>query len=202
MFIIVGLGNPGSVYEKTRHNAGRIMLDIFRKANNFPDWTGSKRQHSLVSEGKVEKQKVLLIEPETFMNKSGDAVRQIKDLRLKIKDKKKEIENLVIIHDDLDIPFGKYKLSFNKSSGGHKGVESIIRAVKTQAFIRVRVGISRATPKGAVKKPKGEVAVEKHILGKFSPAELATVVKLGRRVSDALSCLITEGREKAMSVCK
>ena len=126
------------------------------------------------------------------MNKSALAVAPL------VKGKK-QAEQLVVIHDDLDIPFGSYKISFNKSSGGHKGVESIIRAVKTQAFVRVRVGISRATPKGAVKKPKGEVAVEKHILGKFSPAELATVAKLGRRVSDALSCLITEGREKAMS---
>lgn len=152
---------------------------------------------------------IALVCPQTFMNKSGDALRQIKDLRFRIKDKKKKIENLAVIHDDLDIPFGSYKISFDKSSGGHKGVESIIRALKTQAFVRVRVGISpfvkvRTKKRGGIssfvlKKPKGNAAVQKHILGKFSADELAALKKLAKRLSEAIAMLVTEGREKAMS---
>ena len=124
---------------------------------------------------------------------------KIQDSRFKIqvKAKNKEIPNLVVIHDDLDIPFGKFKISFNKSSGGHRGVESIIKAVKTQAFVRVRVGI--ASSAAATRKSQDESAVEKTILGKFAPVELAGLKKLARRISEGLACLVAEGREKAMS---
>ncbi len=199
-YFAVGLGNPGGEYENTRHNTGARVLEMFRQSARFPEWKEDAQKKALVSEGKVGKRKVLLIFPQTFMNKSGDAVRQIEDLRLKVKDKKKEIENLAIIHDDLDISLGSYKLSFNKSSGGHKGVESVIRALKTQAFARIRVGISPVTSTGAIKKPKGETAVEKHILGEFSAAELATLKKLFPRIVETLSRLVSEGREKAMSM--
>ena len=126
------------------------------------------------------------------MNKSGEVVKPL------IKSAK-QAENLIVIHDDLDVPFGTFKISFNKSSGGHKGVESIIRAVKTQAFTRIRMGISPTTASGKLKKPKGEEDVERHILGKFKPAELAVLQKLHKKINEAVVCLITEGREKAMS---
>ncbi len=199
MYFIIGLGNPGPEYENTRHNTGRIVLDVFSKANGFPEFTADTKMKALRSESTMGKEKVLLIEPETFMNKSGETVGQIKDLRFKIKDKKKEINNLAVIHDDLDIPFGKFKISFNKSSGGHRGVESIIKTIKTEAFVRVRVGISPTTPKGALKKPSGETAVEKLILGKFTPDQLVILKKLSKRIAEGLAVLVTEGREKAMS---
>jgi len=103
----------------------------------------------------------------------------------------------VVIHDDLDIPFGSYKISFNKSSGGHRGVESIIKAIKTEAFVRVRVGI--ATSASAVKKSQDDTAVEKIILGKFTPDQLVSLKKLAKEISEGLAVLITESREKAMS---
>lgn len=223
MFILVGLGNPGVEYENTRHNTGALVLEVFRKSQGFPAWAFDKKLNALISRGsvfpsssKVKSQKsAVLLKPQTFMNKSGEAVRQIKDLRFKIKGKTKEIPNLAVIHDDLDIPFGKYKISFNKSSGGHKGVESIIRAVKTQAFMRVRVGLSPRSSfvKGGVphfsgkvgdggfnlKKSSSDAAVEKLILGNFTPAELSELKKLAKRISEGLTCFITEGREKAMS---
>ena len=170
MFYIVGLGNPGEEYTETRHNTGRIVLEAFRS----------------VAEKELKNKKITLIAPDTFMNKSGDALRG----KIKIK---KAAEQLVVIHDDLDIPFGSYKISFNKSSGGHRGVESVIKAVKTKAFVRIRVGIQ---PK---KRPSGEAAVEKLILGKFTPDQLTVLKKLGKRISSALVCLVTEGRDKAMS---
>lgn len=208
IFVVVGLGNPGAEYEYTRHNTGRIVLDVFAKAHDFPEWTFDKKLNALVSKNSVassskvpppsrlrwasagQRSTVLLVEPQTFMNKSGDALRGL--IR-----SKKEVERLVVIHDDLDIPFGNYKISFNKSSGGHKGVESIIRALKTEAFARVRVGI--ASSSAAVKKPQDDAAVEKTILGRFTPDQLAELKKLAKRIAEGLTVLITEGREKAMS---
>jgi len=202
-YYIVGLGNPGREYENTRHNTGRVVLDAFRRAEGLPEWIFNKKLNALVSSGRIKSFNLNLILPQTFMNKSGDTLKQIKDLRFKVqgkgKEKRTEAVNLVVVHDDLDIPFGSYKISFNKSSGGHRGVESIIKVLQTTAFVRVRVGISPVTTKGLVKKPSGEVAVEKHILGKFSPDQLVALKKLSRHISDGLSCLITEGREKAMS---
>lgn len=202
-YIIVGLGNPGADYENTRHNTGRIVLEAFRIAKKFPDWELDSNIKAFKSYGRIDNESVVLIEPETFMNKSGDAVGKTKDLKFKTvgrgKDKRIELNNLVVIHDDLDIPVGKFKISFNKSSGGHRGVQSIIKAVKTEAFIRVRVGISPVTPGGKLKKPRDEVAVDKHILGRFTADQLDTLKKLSKKISEALSVFVTEGREKAMS---
>lgn len=207
-YFIVGLGNPGSEYENTRHNTGRIVLDVFAKTHDFPAWSADKKLHALVSKGVVsplskakgKRSPVLLVEPETFMNKSGEAFKNLQLTTHNLsqgKKKIKELTNVAVIHDDLDIPFGKYKISFNKSSGGHRGVESVIKAVKTQAFTRVRVGI--ASSAAAVKKSQNETTVEKAILGKFTPAELTTLKKLAKRIGKGIAVLITEGREKAMS---
>ena len=204
MFYIVGLGNPGAEYENTRHNTGWILLEHLRATFKFPEWEEDKKLNARVSEGKIGKVSVSFILPETFMNNSGRSVAPL------VKSKK-AAEQLVVIHDDLDIPFGSVKFSFNKSSGGHRGVDSIVKAVKTEAFIRFRIGISPSSsfPKGGarfgegggfkLKKPKGEAAVSKHILGKFSSAELATLKKISQKIGDALATLVADGREKAMS---
>lgn len=199
-YFVIGLGNPGPEYENTRHNTGAMVLDVFRKAEKLPEWSSDKKQKALISEGKVGKQKVLLIFPQTFMNKSGEALKNLQLTTHNLqqgKEKIKEISNLAVIHDDLDIPFGSYKISFNKSSGGHKGVESVIRAVKTEAFVRIRVGIASSV--SAVKKSQDETAVEKAILGKFTPDQMTVLKKLSKNIADGLTVLITEGREKAMS---
>ena len=200
-YILVGLGNPGSEYDNTRHNLGRMVLEAFAKANDFSPFELDKKLKALVSTGKLATNNLQLIEPETFMNNSGESLKKIKDLRFKIqgkgKEKIKEVTNLAVVHDDLDIPFGSYKISFNKSSGGHKGVESIIKAVKTQAFVRIRVGIASSAL--VVKKSQDEEVVNKVILGKFKPAEMDELKKLSKSISSALSVLVTDGRETAMS---
>src|SRR3989338_3897546 len=187
--IIVGLGNPGAEYENTRHNTGRMILDMFRQKNDLPEWQEDKKLKSLIS----KKNKITLLLPETFMNKSGEAIA-------KIVKSKKAAESLVVIHDDLDLPLGRIKISFNRGSGGHRGVESITRALKTEAFVRVRVGISKDAGKGKVKKPIGEKAVGDFILGKFKPAEALEFKKVSKKISEALEILIRVGREKAMGV--
>jgi PTH1 family peptidyl-tRNA hydrolase len=191
MFIIAGLGNPDQEYVGTRHNTGRMMLETFRARHNLPAWEADKKSKSLISKGEVAGEKVLLVEPETYMNKSGSALVYFVKT-------KKTAEKLIVIYDDLDLPVGSMKVSFNKSSGGHRGLQSIISALKTEGFLRIRVGISPVTAGGKLKKPKGDDAVGKHILGAFKKPEQEILRKVSKNVSDAVDMLIKEGREKAM----
>jgi PTH1 family peptidyl-tRNA hydrolase len=206
-YIIVGLGNPGGEYEGTRHNVGRMVLDAFVKKNDFKSWAEDKRLKSLTAEGKIGKNKALLLKPETFMNKSGEALLGLlKDKKLKLESKKvnniklKTLENLIVVNDDLDLPLGKIKVSFNKSSGGHRGVESINKAVKTEAFIRLRLGISGETASGKIKKPQGEEKVIDTILGRFKPSEADELKKTIKKAVQALELVIEYGWEKGASM--
>lgn len=189
--VIVGLGNPGGEYQYTRHNTGRLVLEIFRKKIEAPEWESDKKLRALVSEGRLKKHKLTLLEPETFMNNSGKAVAPL------VKSKK-AAENLIIIYDDLDLPLGSMKISFNRGDGGHNGLKSVIRAVKTPAFVRLRVGICPVTPSGKPKKPHGEKEVEAHILGTFKEKEFDALKKIGKKAAEALERIVLEGREKAM----
>ncbi len=164
---IVGLGNPGEEYKGTRHNTGRMVVEDFAKKHEFPDWVFDKKINALKSEGKVKKEKVLLLLPETFMNNSGNAV-------MKVITSKKKAANLIVVHDDLDLPLGKFKISFARGSGGHKGVESVIKKIKTEKFIRIRAG---TCPK---KKPDGKELL-KFLLGKFTPKELSIFKKTSKK---------------------
>jgi len=187
MYYIVGLGNPGEEYESTRHNTGRMVVEDFAKANKFPAWVFDKKINALKSEDKIKREKVMLLLPETFMNNSGNAV-------VKVITSKKKIEQLVVVHDDLDLALSRFKISFAKSSAGHKGVESVIKKIKTEKFIRIRVGIC---PK---KKPAGKDLI-KFLMGKFTPKELPIFKKTVRKITSALEMIIAEGLEKAMNKC-
>ena len=177
MKLVVGLGNPGEEYENTRHNTGRILIGMIE----------DKLQSKKI------KFQIKFLTPDTFMNNSGKAIVFF------IKSKK-DLKDLVIIHDDIDLPLGKIKISFNRSSGGHNGVSSVIKALKSQEFLRIRVGISPATPKGIVKKPKGEKAVLNFLLGEFKKPELAILKKLSKKVAEAVEMIFAEGKDKAMSL--
>lgn len=194
MHIIVGLGNPGSEYEMTRHNTGRIVVESIFKKGDFPEWKEDKKRKALVSTGSLSEKKAMLLLPQTFMNKSGGS---LKDLITS----KKKAETLVVVHDDLDLPLGVLKMSFNRGSGGHKGVESIIRAIKTEGFIRLRVGISPANSKGQAKKPIGEKIVGDFILHKFKESESKILSQVSRKAVAVVETLVTEGREKATEIC-
>ena len=121
----------------------------FVKKEGIDEPKFDKKLKALVAKGEVGKSKFQIILPETFMNKSGDS---LKPLALSVK----KAENLIVVHDDIDLPLGKIKISFGKNSGGHKGVESVIKAVKTINFTKVRIRISSTNAKGVVKKPSGD----------------------------------------------
>jgi PTH1 family peptidyl-tRNA hydrolase len=191
-FVLVGLGNPEPEYAKTRHNAGRMALEAFAAAHAFPEFTVRKAAHALVSEGRIGDEKVTLILPSVSMNLSGKALPAfVKSV--------KAAKNLLVVRDELDLPLGTLKMTtFGRGSGGHKGVESIMRAIKTKEFSQLKIGISRATAKGKLKKPVGEEKVIDHVIGKFSPSDKPILEKSLKKSLDAMNFFITDGISKAM----
>lgn len=191
-FVIVGLGNPEGEYLKTRHNAGRMAVEAFAKAHDFPEFTLRKAASALVSEARVGDEKVTLILPAVSMNLSGKAVTSfVKSV--------KAAKSLLVVRDELDLPLGVLKMTtYGRGSGGHKGVESIMRAIKTKEFAQLKVGISGATAKGKVKKPSGEDKVVSFVIGKFKPTEELTLKKVLKKCAETIEYFITDGIEKAM----
>lgn len=166
MKAIVGLGNPGPEYENMRHNVGRQVAQKIAKHFEFPELEESKTLLGIASKGSINKEKITIVMPDTFMNKSGKAVAA---LGVKPKD-------LVIIHDDSDLPLGTFKVSFAKNSGGHKGVESVMRAIKSKDFWRIRIGIQK----------KKRVDAMKLVLQRFTPAEQLIVKKIEKKIIELL----------------
>ena len=191
-FLIVGLGNPGEEYEDTRHNVGRIILDRLRKSEKFSEWSFDKKINALKSTGALGKEKVTLLLPQGFMNNSGKSLKELAGSA-------KKAEKCLVVYDELDIPLGSMKISFGRSSGGHNGVESIIKNMKTRDFPRIRVGICPATPSGKLKKPHGEKEVIDFILGKFKASEEEALKKVGKQAIEAIKVLVVEGRQVAMN---
>lgn len=188
-YIIAGLGNPGEEYENTRHNTGRIILHSLTDE----DFSFDKKINALVSILKIGKEKIKLVAPETFMNNSGKSLCQI------VKSEK-SAEKLIVIYDDFNLPLGKIRISFNRSSGGHNGVESIIKYLKTEAFVRIRIGVAPENAKGNAKTPHGDDKIEKFILGKYKDDEMKEIKKVGKIAKEAVEVLVKDGREKAMSL--
>ncbi len=192
-YIIAGLGNPGEEYQNTRHNTGRIVLDIVRKENDGGEFEMDKKTNALVAEGKIGKEKVIFVEPETFMNNSGKVI-------IKFVKSVKAAEKLIVIYDDFSLPIGRMKISFNRSSGGHNGLESIIKSLKTEGFIRLRIGTAPENAKGDAKVPHGDEKIEKFILGDYKDDEMKILKKIGKTASEAVKTIINESLEKAMTL--
>ena len=191
-YIIAGLGNPGQEYENSRHNTGRVVLEAIVKEYGS-EFTLDKKIKALVSTGKIGKEKVTFVAPETFMNKSGSSIGQlVKNV--------KAAEKLIVIYDDFNLPIGRMRVSFNRSSGGHNGLESVIKAVKTEAFIRIRIGVAPANAKGVAKVPHGDEKIEKFILGKYKDEELKVIKKIAKTATEAVAMIVQESREKAMTL--
>lgn len=184
--LIIGLGNPGPEYEKTRHNAGRMALMRWRKKEDLPEFVENKKLFALVSEGKIKSHKVIAALPQTFMNNSGKAVGAL------AKYYKVKPSQVVILHDDMDIPLGRMKISFAKSAGGHKGVASCLRALKTEEAWRFRIGTGKSSK-------WRERNLNKLVIAKFSAGEALKLAHTLRDVSEALTLTIAESPEAAMN---
>ena len=189
-FVIVGLGNTGAEYAKTRHNAGRMAVEKLAKDEDFPEFVLKKGANALISEGTIEGEKVTLVLPETMMNLSGKSVAAL------VKSPK-AAKKLLVLQDELDLPLGTLKMVFGRNSGGHRGIDSVMRAIKTKDFARLRMGISGAGKRHQAKKPTGEEKVIKHVIGKFKPAEETAVKKMIKQSAAAARLFVVEGFEKA-----
>jgi len=173
MKLIVGLGNPGKKYDKTRHNIGFVIIDEITKKLQATNCKLEKKFKSEISEGNSNREKVIFVKPQTFMNNSGEAVQSLINF-YKLDPEK----DLVVIHDDKDIPLGNIKIQKDKNSAGHNGVQSIIDHLKTKNFTRVRIGVAPEDPRkigntadfvlkkfGFFEKKKVNTAIEKAVEG-------------------------------------
>jgi PTH1 family peptidyl-tRNA hydrolase len=180
--IIVGLGNPGTQYRTSRHNVGFQVVDRLAKLNRIP--IRIKRFKSLYGTGWIGSQQVALSKPMTFMNRSGEAVKKATDFfHLKM-------EDLVVVHDDLDLPFGRLRFKRRGGDGGHQGVRSVIDGMGGNNFLRLKVGIGRP--------PSGMDSAD-YVLGAFDRNEQSLLDQILCEAADSLKVLLLEGLEKAMN---
>ncbi len=184
MKLIVGLGNPGRSYAASRHNIGFMCISHFAKEHGIR--FDRKQGKARTGVGEIAGEPVVLARPQTFMNRSGESVAAL------VKRFKIALSDLIIIHDDLDLPLGRIRLSFGAGSGGHKGIDSIIDYLDSGDFSRLRVGVGR--PPEAT-----EAAIIDYVLGDFTPEEGQVMKLVIPRVSDALLDLLTDGLAVAMN---
>jgi PTH1 family peptidyl-tRNA hydrolase len=189
MKLIVGLGNPGFLYARNRHNVGFMCVSHLARQQKIS--FDRKQGHARTGIGNIAGYRAVLARPQTYMNASGESVSALmKKLNVRPAD-------LVVIHDDLDLPPGKIRLRFGGGSGGHKGIDSIIARIGTPDFYRVRVGIGR--PYIANNDPKKEETVLAYVLSDFTAEERKTIEGTLPRVSESIAYLLAEGLTAAMN---
>lgn len=165
MKLIFGLGNPGSEYANTRHNIGFIMLDDYIGENKW-----SKKLNGLYIEKNINGEKYIFVKPLSYMNLSGGVVSSF------VKYYKVTNKDIIVIHDDLDLPVGKIRIKVNSSAGGHNGIKDIIKSLNTQEFCRIKVGISN----------NKDIDTKDYVLGKFSKADMDTIKNVEREVFEII----------------
>ncbi|WP_025270304.1 aminoacyl-tRNA hydrolase [Hippea sp. KM1] len=179
-WLVVGLGNPGKEYAFTPHNAGFMVCDSLSFIFDFK-FSLKSRFKGFLGEFSLADNRVGVLKPITYMNLSGVSVKEV-FLFYKI-----PLDRLIVIHDDVDLPMGRLKIKKNSSSGGHKGVESIIEALKSKDFIRIKIGVGK----------KGDV--RDYVLKPLGEEELDIISRTVRAAADSVGCIILEGLNKAMS---
>jgi peptidyl-tRNA hydrolase, PTH1 family len=197
MKLIVGLGNPGEKYEKTRHNLGFMVVDQFLKditESRETKWSHDAKVKSDVAafEWPEPTKKVIVAKPRTYMNNSGMAVRLLMDYY------KIEPEDIWIVHDELDIPTGGMKIRIGGSSAGHNGIESIMTSIGTEKFYRFRLGIGMSRNKAELGRHV-MLRADEYVLDTFSTGDMGKIRELIKRASKALTCGLTDGIDVAMN---
>jgi PTH1 family peptidyl-tRNA hydrolase len=181
-WLIVGLGNPGAAYEKTRHNLGFMLVD--RLAREFQTQVKREECRALIGRAVIENRIAELVKPQTYMNLSGEAVSCL------LKKEDRSVERLIVISDDLALPLGKIRIRAKGSAGGHNGLRSIENCIKRQDYIRLRIGIEPPHPISDTKR---------FVLENFSKADLQTVEEVLERSAEAVRTIIADGVERAMA---
>ena len=181
-FVLVGLGNPGREYRNTRHNIGFVTLDAICQGINIK--ISRMQSNALIGSGFMDERKVILAKPQTFMNLSGKAVSSL------VKFYKVPLSQLLVIHDDIDLPFGTLRMRTGGGSAGQKGLASIIQQLGTQDFPRLRIGVGR---------PPGQMSGADYVLQDFSTSEQAVLNEILTRAAQAAQMFIKSGPEQAMN---
>ena len=194
MITIAALGNPGEMYEHTRHNIGWLVAEALIKKHGLPGLVMSSQYCAHISEGVLHGAEVNIILPASYMNNSGIPVKKYLHACAQ------KPEELVVIHDDVDLPFGDIKISKNRGAGGHNGVKSIIDTLGTQDFTRIRIGVRHVGVFGVSRRPTG-ANMQRYVTGKLSGGELRKIDVVADAVDVALKVLVEEGVEKAMTTC-
>lgn len=184
MYIIAGLGNPGKKYVNSRHNVGFDTLDAVAAKYNID--VKKVKFNGIYGEGNIAGEKVVLVKPQTFMNLSGECVRDFKNWY------KVENDQIIIIYDDISLPLGKMRIRPKGSAGGHNGIKSIIYQTGSEVFPRIKIGV------GSPENPDYDLA--DYVLGHFSKAEVDVLVPVAVKAAEAVAEIIKNGTEKAMSV--
>lgn len=185
MKLIVGLGNPGKGYANNHHNVGFMCVHHFARTHDIP--FDRKQALARIGIGHVAGGELVLARPQTYMNLSGESVSRL------VKKFSIDLNNLIVVHDDLDLPLGKIRIRQGGSAGGHKGVTSIMAALGSQDFGRIRVGIGRPAVM------TGEADIIDYVLSDFTPEEKQVLSEILPRVTEAILSLLTEGLTAAMN---
>jgi PTH1 family peptidyl-tRNA hydrolase len=183
MKIIVGLGNPGKKYERTRHNAGFMAVDELAKSLHVD--ISQEKQSAFIGKARIDTNDTVLVKPQTFMNDSGRAVGAV------LRDTYAGVGDLIVLHDELDLPLGSVRIKIGGGHGGHNGLRSIIELVGSSDFIRVRLGIGRPTP--------GMDAAD-YVLSPFLAEERQMLPDVMARAADAVRVIVLEGPKRAMNI--
>jgi len=199
MILIIGLGNPGKKFDKTRHNIGFTIVNEFQKRSkefHFSNFKFKKKFQAEISEGWLNDEKIILVKPQTFMNLSGKGVNSLITYYFKVKDKAfnlQQLKKMWVIHDDIDLPLGKIKIAIGRGSAGHKGVQSIINELKTKSFTRFRIGI-----KPVVQNLKPQ-RINEFVLQEFNGKEREIIKGVVKKTCQAIELALKENLEKSMN---
>ena len=180
--MVAGLGNPGREYVRTRHNIGFLVVELL--ASQAGLGLKNARFDAQWVKGTLGRQQVLLVQPQSYMNRSGFPIQQLSSY-FKI-----QLSDIIVVHDDLDLPFGRIRVAHNRGHGGHNGIRSIIDALGEKAFYRVRVGVGR---------PPSSSGAVGHVLGKFSPEETAELDQVLASAAEACVVIMEKGGTAAMN---
>lgn len=193
MYYLFGLHNPGKEYEQTPHNIGGAMMNFFWDDNNsfFSDKREDKKRKRHVARGRLAEVELTAVFSDSYMNTSGTCVSDIAD---------EDKEKLIVLYDDIDLPFGEVKISFNRGDGGHNGIKDIIKVLGTKEFIRVRIGVAPTDWFGNPKKPKGRNAVNNYLTKKKLSKKYAMQYgDIYRTVEEIILEILKNGRQSAMN---
>lgn len=194
MFAIIGLGNPGEKYARTRHNVGQVVLKPFLDAHHATPLKKDKTISADSTTTDVSGTPVEVVFPSTYMNLSGSTAK------LLVEKRSVPVQNIIVVHDDVHLPFGRIQVSFGKGEGGHNGVASIIQALNTKEFVRIRVGVAQKSFFGGMKKHTGK-ALSQFVLREFTQKEERHLPLIGDKVAHAIDLVVTKGVEHAMQEC-